>query len=77
MDINFWEAMIRCGISAWSARSTFDDTDSQDQPVWCYDRFGRTIAELPDGRIVEIAGELQQLRSALREEDGECQTQLT
>ncbi len=57
MDINFWSAMIRCGISAWSARSTFDDTDSQDQPVWCYDRFGRTITELPDGRIVEIAGE--------------------
>ena len=57
MDINFWEAMIRCGISAWSARSTFDDTDSQDRPVWCYARFGRTITELPDGRIVEIAGE--------------------
>ena len=57
MDIDFWEAMIRCGVSAYSAKSTFDDTDSWDKPVWCYDRFGRTITELPDGRIVEIAGE--------------------
>ena len=57
MDIDFWEAMIRCGVSAYSAKSIFDDTDSWDEPVWCYDRFGRTITELPDGRIVEIAGE--------------------
>ncbi|MGL5944290.1 MAG: ankyrin repeat domain-containing protein [Waterburya sp.] len=57
MEIDFWKAMIRCGISAWNAKDRFDDTDSRDEPVWCYDRFGRTITQLPDGRIIEIAGE--------------------
>ena len=57
MEIDFWKAMIRCGFSAWKAKDKFDDTDNWDEPVWCYDRFGRTITELPDGRIVEIAGE--------------------
>lgn len=57
MEIEFWQAMIRCGLSAWHAKDNFRDTDSQDEPVWCYERFGRTITELPDGRIIEIAGE--------------------
>ena len=57
MEIDFWKAMISCGFSAWKAKDKFDDTENWDEPVWCYDRFGRTITELPDGRIVEIAGE--------------------
>ena len=57
MEIDFWKAMICCGFSAWKAKDTFDDADNWDEPVWCYERFGRTITELPDGRIVEIAGE--------------------
>lgn len=50
----FWEAMIRSNVGAYAARS---DDDSQDIPIWCYQRFGKTITMLPDGRIVEIAGE--------------------
>ncbi|MEM7595821.1 MAG: ankyrin repeat domain-containing protein [Cyanobacteria bacterium P01_A01_bin.83] len=57
MEIDFWKAMIRCGISAWSAKSIFNDTDSENEPVWSYDRFGRTITELPNGRVIDIAGE--------------------
>ena len=57
MEIDFWKAMIRCGESAYYAQNTFADTDNVDEPVWCYERFGRTITELLDGRIVEIAGE--------------------
>ncbi len=57
MEIEFWRAMIHCSMCAWHAKETFGDTENQDQPVWCYERFGRTITELPDGRIVEIAGE--------------------
>jgi len=60
MEVDFWKAMVRCGTSAYAARATFEDTnytDYPDEPVWCYQRFGRTITELPDGRIVEIAGE--------------------
>lgn len=57
MDVAFWKAMVRNGGAAWSAKGVFDDTDNYDHPVWCYSRFGRTITELGDGRIIEIAGE--------------------
>lgn len=57
MEIDFWKAMVCSGDSAYKAKFTFDDTDNWNQPVWCYQRFGRTITLLPDGRIVEIAGE--------------------
>jgi hypothetical protein len=26
-------------------------------PIWCYQRFGKSITRLPDGRFIEIAGE--------------------
>ncbi|MDJ0617571.1 MAG: ankyrin repeat domain-containing protein [Calothrix sp. MO_192.B10] len=57
MEVDFWKAMVRSGVSAYFARDTFDDADNWDKAVWCYQRFGRTITELPDGRIIEIAGE--------------------
>lgn len=38
-------------------RAAFDDTDSLDEPVWCFHRFGKSITEFPDGRIIEIGGE--------------------
>lgn len=57
MDIEFWKAMIRCGHPAYYAQAKFPDPEHLEGPVWCYYRFGRTITELPDGRIVEIGGE--------------------
>ncbi|AFY44000.1 ankyrin repeat domain-containing protein [Nostoc sp. PCC 7107] len=57
MEIPFWQAMICEGCSAYAAKNFFDDTENCQDKVWCYDRFGRTITQLPDGRIVEIAGE--------------------
>ncbi|MBD2115118.1 ankyrin repeat domain-containing protein [Nodosilinea sp. FACHB-141] len=57
MKVDFWEAMVRCGTTAYAARVAFDDTENLSQPVWCHQRFGGTITELQDGRIVEIAGE--------------------
>jgi ankyrin repeat protein len=57
MNIPFWMAMIKSGADAYEARSKFDDVNLLDEPVWCFKRFGRSITELPDGRIVEIAGE--------------------
>src|SRR5581483_9798876 len=57
MDNPFWKAMVHSGCNAYLARRTFGDTERFGQPVWCYDRFGRTTTLLPDGRIVEIAGE--------------------
>jgi hypothetical protein len=57
MNVPFWHAMIRSRIAAFIARHEFAVTDSLDQPVWCFQRFGRSLTALPDGRYVEIAGE--------------------
>lgn len=59
MEIDFWTAMVCNGDSAYTAKSIFGDIDNDNwnQLVWCYQRFGRTITQLPDGRIVEISGE--------------------
>lgn len=57
MDIEFWKMMIRCGHPAYYAQAQFPDIENSEGPVWCYYRFGRTITELPDGRVVEIGGE--------------------
>ncbi|MBS3030685.1 MAG: ankyrin repeat domain-containing protein (plasmid) [Dolichospermum sp. DET50] len=57
MDISFWQAMICEGCAAYTAKNIFNDTENWQDPAWCYQRFGRTITQLPDGRIVEIAGE--------------------
>ncbi|MBD2103598.1 ankyrin repeat domain-containing protein [Leptolyngbya sp. FACHB-261] len=57
MEVDFWKAMIRCNRPAYVARDSFAQTNNCNEPVWGYQRFGRTITELPDGRIVEIAGE--------------------
>ncbi len=56
MDNAFWNAMIQCGCRAYHPRFMFNDED-ESGPVWCYYRYGRTTTILPDGRIVEIAGE--------------------
>ncbi|HEX5124237.1 MAG TPA: ankyrin repeat domain-containing protein [Rhodanobacteraceae bacterium] len=56
MDDPFWIAMIRSGVGAWEAGEFFRRC-SGEEPVWCADRFGQSITLLPDGRIVEIAGE--------------------
>ncbi len=58
MDDPFWMAMVRSGISAWLARTQFSDKPSSiEHPVWCAERFGQSISFLPDGRIIQIAGE--------------------
>jgi ankyrin repeat protein len=60
IQVDFWQAMIRCGTSAYSARVCFDDEHDwidRPTPVWCNNRYGTTLTELPDGRIVQIGGE--------------------
>lgn len=56
MEVEFWKAMVRSGVGAYSARSIFEN-ERYDEPIWCFERFGRTITQLPDGRILEIGGE--------------------
>ena len=58
VNCSFWIDMIKSGVAAWQARDKYTDDESiLDGPVWCYKRFGRTTNILPDGRIIEIAGE--------------------
>ena len=58
MESEFWRAMVRCGIAAYTARAKFGDTSNfRSGAVWSYARYGKSITELPDGRIIEIGGE--------------------
>jgi ankyrin repeat protein len=57
MDVPFWREMVRAGITAYQAKVQFDDVDNRESPVWCFDRFGTSLTELPDGRFVQIGGE--------------------
>lgn len=58
MNNPYWLSMVKCGANAWRARSTYNDENAlNDKPVWCYQRFARTLNKLQDGRIIEIAGE--------------------
>ena len=58
MDEPFWLGMIRAGVSAYAAACHFDGQRHWNEPaVWCAQRFGQSISFLPDGRIVQVAGE--------------------
>jgi ankyrin repeat protein len=58
MSVPFWEAMIRCGFSAYEARRRFEgECGPVSDPVWCAQRFGQSLTLLPDGRAVQIGGE--------------------
>jgi len=57
MNLPFWKAMVSCGASASRARRHFDEGRRLAEPVWCFERMGQSFTELPDGRVIEIAGE--------------------
>jgi hypothetical protein len=58
MDIAFWRDMVKTNFSAYEAKARFGEADfCGGSAVWCNQRFGRSLTELPDGRIIEIAGE--------------------
>jgi hypothetical protein len=61
MNLPFWLDMIRSGTHAYHARKHFNDLNAPNRanpdPIWCFNRFGKSINLLPDGRIIQIAGE--------------------
>jgi Ankyrin repeats (3 copies) len=56
MSVDFWRSMVGSRWSAGDARIEFNESDF-DNPVWSFDRFGQSLTELPDGRIIEIGGQ--------------------
>jgi ankyrin repeat protein len=61
MDVPFWRAMVAARSGGYTARRLFAAGEERKKeprdPVWCYARYGQSITELPDGRVVEIGGE--------------------
>ncbi len=57
MDSPFWREMVKFRWWAYAARAQYQDTQDYSHPVWCCHRFGQSLTCLPDGRVVEIAGE--------------------
>jgi hypothetical protein len=54
----FWHCMIRAGVSAFQAKKWYGVTSEDDRSaVWCAQRFGQSISFLPNGDIVQVAGE--------------------
>ncbi len=53
-----WEWFVRTGLSAYSGNDKFQGPSSFGfEPCWCNDRMGQRAVDLPDGRLVLIAGE--------------------
>ena len=48
--------MIVSGVGAYAPRKNYDDKNCP-HPIWSYERYGRTITELKDGRVIEMGGE--------------------
>lgn len=58
MNNPVWEWLIRSRLSAYQAGQRFNGPSAMDAgPGWCFDRFGQSSTELPDGRTLLIAGE--------------------
>lgn len=53
-----WDWLVRSRKSAYQANEHFKGPNAMDAgPCWCFDRFGQSLTQLSDGRIVLIAGE--------------------
>lgn len=58
LDNPVWEWLVRTGISAFEAAQQFGAPSAMTfGPGWCFDRFGRSRTQLPDGRELCVAGE--------------------
>jgi hypothetical protein len=53
-----WSWLIESRVSAYQANELFSgDSATTAGPGWCFDRFGQSATQLPDGRTVHVAGE--------------------
>jgi hypothetical protein len=53
-----WEWLVKSRINAYLATERLNGPSAMEAgPGWCFDRFGQSSNQLPDGRVVFIAGE--------------------
>ncbi len=58
MNNPLWEWLIESGLDAYSANEACNGPSSIDAgPMWCFQRYGQSTTQLPDGRSVLIGGE--------------------
>ncbi|HKK04785.1 MAG TPA: hypothetical protein VKA50_02955 [Gammaproteobacteria bacterium] len=58
MDNPVWEWLVRTGISAYQAVQEMDAPSAFEAgPTWCFERFGQSSTQMPDGRVIYIGGE--------------------
>lgn len=57
MNNPLWDWLVVNRVSAYECASKYGDARGAADPVWCFQRFGQSLTELPDGRYVEIGGE--------------------
>lgn len=55
----FWNDMVLTQGNGYSARKHYlgDNLIGTNGPVWCNQRFGASLTQLPDGRYIQIGGE--------------------
>jgi hypothetical protein len=52
------EGILKSGYGPYRVRDLFQvPLNREDGPIWTFDRMGQTHTELPDGRIISVAGE--------------------
>ncbi len=58
IESRVWEWLVRSRLSGyWSTQKMQGPSASDEGPTWSFDRFGQSSTELPDGRVIRIAGE--------------------
>lgn len=58
MNNPVWEWLVKSKLNAYMATQRLSGPSAMDAgPGWCFDRFGQSSTQLPDGRIVLVAGE--------------------
>jgi hypothetical protein len=52
-----WNWLVQTKLSAWAANKASERDYYADGPTWCFDRYGQSTTQLPDGRKIYIGGE--------------------
>jgi ankyrin repeat protein len=57
IDAPFWREMVKFRWPAYVIHHLYREESSNRKTIWCFHRFGQSITQLPDERVIEIAGE--------------------